>query len=75
MQANKAQVACFYELKSSNVGKIVGREDRMQFMLSLLWTYFNINKFGKPTEEDFKTVRDVIKRMIGAAYGLVLARA
>jgi len=26
--ANKAQVACFYELKSSNVGKIVGREDR-----------------------------------------------
>lgn len=28
MQANKAQVACFYELKVSNVGKIVGREDR-----------------------------------------------
>jgi predicted RNA-binding protein Jag len=28
MQANKAQVACFYELKSSNVGKIVGKEDR-----------------------------------------------
>jgi hypothetical protein len=27
-QANKAQVACFYELKSSNVGKIVGKEDR-----------------------------------------------
>ena len=27
-QANKAQVACFYELKSSNVGNIVGREDR-----------------------------------------------
>ena len=23
-QANKAQVACFYELKSSNVGRIVG---------------------------------------------------
>ncbi|KAF2807746.1 uncharacterized protein BDZ99DRAFT_446597 [Mytilinidion resinicola] len=28
MRANKAQVACFYELKASNVGKIVGREDR-----------------------------------------------
>lgn len=28
MQANKAQVACFCELKSSNVRKIVGREDR-----------------------------------------------
>jgi hypothetical protein len=26
--ANKAQVACFYELKSSNVGKIVGKTDR-----------------------------------------------
>lgn len=28
MQANRARVACFCELKSSNVGKIVGREDR-----------------------------------------------
>jgi hypothetical protein len=27
-QANKAQVACFYELKSTNVGKIVGQQDR-----------------------------------------------
>jgi hypothetical protein len=27
-QANKAQVACFYELKSSNVGRIVGKVDR-----------------------------------------------
>jgi hypothetical protein len=25
-QANKAQVACFYELKSSNVGRIVGKD-------------------------------------------------
>jgi hypothetical protein len=29
MQANKIKVACFYELKFSNVGKIVGRQDRM----------------------------------------------
>jgi hypothetical protein len=28
-QENKAHVACFYELKSSNVGRIVGRQDRM----------------------------------------------
>lgn len=28
-QANKAGVACFYELKSSNVGKIVGKQDRI----------------------------------------------
>ena len=27
--ANKAQVACFYELKSSNVGRIVEKSDRM----------------------------------------------
>jgi len=27
-QANKTKIACFYELKSSNVGKIVGKEDR-----------------------------------------------
>jgi hypothetical protein len=26
--ANKAKVACFYELKSSNVGRIVGKTDR-----------------------------------------------
>lgn len=25
---NKAHVACFYELKSSNVGAIVGKEER-----------------------------------------------
>ncbi|KAF2727049.1 hypothetical protein EJ04DRAFT_452134 [Polyplosphaeria fusca] len=28
-EADKAAVACFYELKSSNVGKIVGIEDRI----------------------------------------------
>ena len=28
-EAAKAAVACFYELKSSNVGRIVGREDRI----------------------------------------------
>jgi hypothetical protein len=27
-QINKTQVACFYELKSSNVGRIVGKQDR-----------------------------------------------
>jgi hypothetical protein len=27
-RANKAHVACFYELKSSNVGRIVGKSDR-----------------------------------------------
>ena len=27
-QVNKTQIACFYELKSSNVGQIVGQQDR-----------------------------------------------
>jgi hypothetical protein len=34
-QANKAQVACFYELKSSNVGKIVGKKKRTVRSLGL----------------------------------------
>jgi hypothetical protein len=34
-----------------------------------------MNKFGKPTEEDFETVRDVVKDMIRASPGLVLARS
>ena len=28
-RANKSHIACFYELKSSNVGHIVGQKDRM----------------------------------------------
>jgi hypothetical protein len=28
-RAHKTQVACFYELKSTNVGRIVGKSDRM----------------------------------------------
>ena len=28
VQTDKTQIACFYELKSSNVGRIVGMEDR-----------------------------------------------
>jgi hypothetical protein len=28
-QASKAQVACFFELKSSNIGSIVGQQNRM----------------------------------------------
>lgn len=27
-QASKAAIACFYELKPTNVGKIVGKQDR-----------------------------------------------
>lgn len=33
---------------------------------SLSRTHFDMNKFGKPTEEDFEIVCEVIKGMIGA---------
>ncbi|KAH8696893.1 hypothetical protein GQ44DRAFT_119407 [Phaeosphaeriaceae sp. PMI808] len=34
-----------------------------------------MNKFGSAIEEDFETVRDVIRRMIGASHELILARS
>ncbi|KAF2684709.1 hypothetical protein K458DRAFT_417577 [Lentithecium fluviatile CBS 122367] len=90
-QGNRAEVACFYELKSSNVGKIVGKQDRTRFVVSessgclnlsdrtskfsLSRTHFDMNKFRKPTEEDFETVRDVVEKMIGVSPRLVLARS
>jgi hypothetical protein len=42
---------------------------------SLSRTHFDINKFGKPTEEDFETVMDVVKKMIVSSYRLVLAQS
>lgn len=35
---------------------------------SLSKTHFDMNKFGKPTEEDFETVRDVVQGMTEAAH-------
>jgi hypothetical protein len=42
---------------------------------SLSRTHFDMNKFGRPTEEDFETVGDVVKGMVLASPGLVLARS
>jgi hypothetical protein len=42
---------------------------------SLSRTHFDMNKFGRPTEEDFETVRDVIKDMIEASPRLMAARS
>jgi hypothetical protein len=42
---------------------------------SLSRSHFDMNKFGKSTEEDFETVGDVLKEMIGASPGLMLARS
>jgi hypothetical protein len=42
---------------------------------SLSRSHFDMNKFGKSTEEDFETVGDVLKEMIGASPGLMLSRS
>jgi len=88
---NKAQVTCFYELKASNVGAIVGGQARTRFVVSessgcldlsdstkkysLSRTHFNMNKFGTPHEEDFLTVCDVMKSMVRATPELMVARS
>ncbi|PVH92712.1 hypothetical protein DM02DRAFT_635132 [Periconia macrospinosa] len=82
-QTNKTPIACFFELKPSNVGMIVGGQDRTRVVVSassgcldisdstskypLSRTHFNMNKFAKATEEDFELVADVIKGMINTA--------
>jgi hypothetical protein len=42
---------------------------------SLSRSHFDMNKFGKPTEEDFETVGDVLGEMIRASPKLMLARS
>ncbi|KAK4985799.1 hypothetical protein LTR50_005705 [Elasticomyces elasticus] len=90
-QATIAHVACFYELKSSNVRAIVGGRARTRFIVSessgcldlsdstekysLERTHFNMNKFGKVTEIDYQTVCDVVERMVKMAPNLLVARS
>jgi hypothetical protein len=42
---------------------------------SLSRTHFDMNKFGRPTEEDFRIVSKVVRDMIKASPGLMLARS
>jgi len=42
---------------------------------SLPRTHFDMNKFGKPTEEDFETVMDVVEKMIRESHRLMLPRS
>lgn len=42
---------------------------------SLSRTHFDMNKFGEPAEEDFETMRDVVKDMIRASPRLMAARS
>jgi hypothetical protein len=41
---------------------------------SLSRSHFDMNKFGKPTEEDFLTVKEVVEEMIEDSPRLVAAR-
>lgn len=41
---------------------------------SLSRDHFGMNKFGKPEEEDFQTVCDVIEAMVEQAPTLIAAR-
>ncbi|KAH0195727.1 hypothetical protein KCU99_g9886, partial [Aureobasidium melanogenum] len=84
---NKAHIACFFELQPSNVGAIVGRQRKKRYVVSessgcldvsettekysLERSHFNMNKFGKPLEEDFLTVSEVVDKMARAASGLL----
>jgi hypothetical protein len=42
---------------------------------SLSRTHFDMNKFGKPTEEDFETVSEVVKDLIRTSPQLASARS
>ncbi|RAR00817.1 TPR-like protein [Stemphylium lycopersici] len=90
-QANKTRVVCFFELKSSNVGRIVGKQDRIRFVVSqhsgcldlsestekrsLSRTHFDMNKFEDAKEEDFETVAEVVQGMVEASPELLWARS
>ncbi|THX71514.1 hypothetical protein D6D04_09473, partial [Aureobasidium pullulans] len=89
-QPNRAEIACFFELEPSDVGALVGTERKMRFMVSessgcldvseattkysLARSHSDLNKFGKPSEEDFLTVSEVVQRMARAAPDLLLMR-
>jgi hypothetical protein len=42
---------------------------------SLSRTHFDMNNFGRPSEEDFRIVSKVVRDMIRASPGLMLARS
>ncbi|MCJ1429508.1 hypothetical protein MMC29_007423, partial [Sticta canariensis] len=89
-EKNLARIACFFELKPSNVGAIYDGPRIQKFVVdessgcldltestekySLSRDHFNMNKFGKSTEEDFETVLEVIEDMVEQAPVLMKAR-
>ncbi|KAH0172171.1 hypothetical protein KCU67_g1848, partial [Aureobasidium melanogenum] len=88
---NKAHVACFYETKPCDIGRIIGQAGKNAFMVSessgcldvsdntekwsLERDHFGMNKFRNPNEEDFQIVCEVLEKMVDAAPDLLLARS
>ncbi|KAI4136790.1 MAG: hypothetical protein LQ341_005446, partial [Variospora aurantia] len=86
----KAYIACFFEQKSSNVGAILHGSPIQKFVVdetsgcldqsewtekySLSRDHFGMNKFGRPEEEDFQTVCEVIKKIVEGSPGLISTR-
>ncbi|KAK5276480.1 hypothetical protein LTR40_011564 [Exophiala xenobiotica] len=78
-----ARIACFFELQASEIGAIVGQQRRKAFAVNersgcldvsdrvskhpLARTHFNMNKFARPTEEDYLIVAEVVEEMAGNA--------
>ncbi|THX35916.1 hypothetical protein D6D10_07102, partial [Aureobasidium pullulans] len=87
---HKAQIACFFEQKPSNIMAVVGKNAQKSFVVSrssgcldesestqkyrLARTHFDMNKFGKPSERGFTKVAQVVKGMVEAAPNLLLSR-
>ncbi|THZ56592.1 hypothetical protein D6C85_10578 [Aureobasidium pullulans] len=87
---HKAQIACFFEQKPSNIMAILGKNAQKSFVVSrssgcldesestqkyrLARTHFDMNKFGKPSERGFVKAAQVIKGMVEAAPRVLLSR-
>jgi hypothetical protein len=58
--------------QSLRVDETAGTLDRAE-RIGLQRTHFNMNKFGRPNEEEYKIVRDEIKKMAVAAIDQLAA--
>ncbi|KAG9858490.1 hypothetical protein KCU98_g434, partial [Aureobasidium melanogenum] len=90
-QPNQARIACFYETKPCDIGRLIGQREKKTFVVSessscldggtntdkfsLSRNHFDMNKFNDPLEEDFETVCEVLEKMVEAAPDLLLARS
>jgi hypothetical protein len=43
--------------------------------IALQRTHFDMNKFGKPTDEEYRTICDVVIEMVEASPGILQSRA